>query len=38
MPKKNNLQSIFQKVRKKYPSVGWSHIFFWCLLQWLTIG
>ena len=28
IPKKNIFQSIFQKVHKKYPSVGWSRIFF----------
>ena len=28
LPKKNIFQSIFQKVHKNYPSVGWSRIFF----------
>jgi len=40
IPKKNIFQSIFQKVHKNYPSIGWSRsvIIIWCLLQWLTIG
>jgi len=28
LPKKNIFQSIFQKVHKNYPSIGWSCIFF----------
>jgi len=28
MPKKNIFQSIFQKLHKNYPSIGWSRVFF----------